>query len=113
MHNNLITIGNDGPEISETNYFDLEEFKRFFFLSTNAGTFRLLVPDPLKKGVEEMKTAYPFSITMSTKQADRIPTKGDQHSKCNFAVYTQDGKCLELPCYYRIVDELPYLKQRK
>ena len=54
----MLTIRNDGPEIAETNYWTSEQAKAgYLYLSTNAGTFRLLVPEKRIEFVTEMLTA--------------------------------------------------------
>ena len=54
----MIQIENNGPEISSTNYFDSEHAQKgYFFLSTNAGCVRLLVPDIRRSDIAEFKTA--------------------------------------------------------
>ena len=42
----MIRIKNNGPELVETDYWDSEHARQgYFFLSINAGTARLLIPD--------------------------------------------------------------------
>lgn len=126
---------NDGPELIETNFFDLQKWRNNYFLSVNAGAFRLLVPDSMVRYLGEMKTGKevivsrgpmehkdcyemmfednsnaPFCIHIETRAADRLLQPSDQHKKAVFDVYTRKGKVLSLPCYYRIVKRLPWLK---
>ncbi len=54
----MITIGNDGPLIKHTNYWPSPYFHSgYAFLTWNAGTARLLLPDTLKPGLRDMATA--------------------------------------------------------
>lgn len=92
----FITIKNDGKEIIETDYFDSELNQAGkFFLSINAGAFRLLVPDvfsetikkelQLTEYIEISKDAFftnilfedhsdnPYQIQMTNNSLDRIP----------------------------------------
>lgn len=132
---------NDGPILSRTNYFDSEYAKEGnFYLSWNAGTARLLVPDSMKSHLHEMKnTKYviitrgnwtevgkknaiellfedhsdePYCIFLSPEQSDRLIPKSDQGSSDNFfiSVYVRMGEKFRFPAKYRIVEEIPYLK---
>lgn len=52
----LLEIDNDGPEIVSTNFWETEMASRgMFFVSTNAGAFRILVPDSIKSQIPEMR----------------------------------------------------------
>ena len=115
----LITIANDGPEITDTNYWQHPYAARgLFFLSTNAGCLRLLVPGAhlglvrdmtkdvrevvLTRGKMEGKddvveimfedgSDSPFALHLDPGQLDRRWTKQDEGSQCTFAIYTQGG----------------------
>ena len=111
----LIIITNDGQSISSTNYWDTEHAEHgLFFMSGNAGAWRLLVPDMHKPVLADMATAKvveielgveqgyrvariwfddrtptPFMLLMSTEAMDRrmVPTKSRQP----LLVYARDG----------------------
>jgi hypothetical protein len=60
----LLTIENDGQEITATNFWQTEQARRgSFYLSTNAGAFRLLVPEQHKSAIAEFKTAKDVILT--------------------------------------------------
>lgn len=120
----MITIGNKGPDIASTNYWESDHAAQgLCYLSGNAGTLRLLVPDMAESMLPEMKTGrsasiepsvhkpgqcwdvvfedgtdFPFSIAIDKRQVDRVLKPGD----CRLAVWTRlGGKVLELPCAIR------------
>ncbi len=141
----MIHIENNGPEIVRTNYWQTEHAARgALYLSTNAGCFRLLVPDVMYEQTAEWRsareviisrgpwldagkhdaleilfeddTANPYSIHLAGEQADRLPPASDrdrqgQPPRWKFAAWTSAGKILELPCRYRIVKRIPWLKK--
>jgi hypothetical protein len=51
----FIHIGNAGPKLVETNWWSMPVGKTHFFLSTNAGCMRLLVPKAHLNSLKEMK----------------------------------------------------------
>ncbi len=140
----LIQIENNGPEILRTNYWETENAaKGFFFLSINAGAFRLLVPDswvqetgewmlakeviisrgpwPEKGKADAIEILFednsdsPYVLHIVAEQIDHMPLDADRDRRGNpprwkFSAWTRAGKILELPCRYRIVKSLPYLK---
>lgn len=142
--NDPIIIQNDGPRIRMTNYFESEYARNgFYYLSINAGAFRLLVPDRQLSEIEEWKTARevivsrgpwpqhnrtdiveilfeddsdtPYIIHIGTEQIDWMPSDADQDvagtpPRWRFAVLTKAGKVMDLPCRYRHVDHVPWMK---
>lgn len=59
-----IAISNNGPQIIETNFWETDlNAKGKFYLSGNAGAFRLLVPSGYEKIISEMLTANEVVIT--------------------------------------------------
>lgn len=115
----MITITNAGPNITSTNYWDSEHANAgLCYLSGNAGTWRLLVPEAAEGLLAEMRTGRratiepsvqasgcwdvvfedgsdtPFSIAIDKRQTDRAMQPGP----CQLAVWTQRGKQLQLPC---------------
>lgn len=132
-------IENDGKDIVSTNYFDSEyAHKGYYFLSTNAGCVRLLIPDSQIAALFEFKTAKyailsrgpwpaqarndaiellfedfsdsPYVIHMVLDQCDILP---DGKGAWVLALWTRRGKQFQCPLKYRRVDRLPYLKPWK
>ena len=126
-----IIIGNKGGDIRSTNYFDNPlATAGLFFLSGNAGTARLLIPDNMIHTVAEMQTgeicvltsgiyegspsieimfedhaSAPFTIFMSQQQSDfRV-----RNSQVPFKLtaWTRSGKVGEWEAYERIGRFLP------
>lgn len=115
-----ITIENDGPLILATNYWQTTiAHAGKFFLSTNAGTFRLLIPQAHLSVVREMRSgrevvfsrgamtlngqhlpdmmellfddgsASPFSLHLSPGQLDRFPLDTDTTQAWTCTAWTQ------------------------
>lgn len=60
-------------------------------------------------------TADPYCVHLSAAQADRLPTPEDQGKEWLFTAWTRPRrgkphKALERPCWYRLVDAIPWLK---
>lgn len=132
---NLITIGNNGQKIVKTNYWQTKHAEKgFVYLSWNAGAGRLLVPKNQEHILDEMKTGVyvivsrgkwnerdalellfedntdaPYSISIVSDQTDRLLPETDQGGGFVIAVWTENGKQLELPAKYREVESLPCL----
>ena len=120
----MITIANNGAEITHTNYWDTEHaHSGFCYLSGNAGAWRLLVPPEAEVMLAEMRTGKtasiepsmhmpgrcwdvvfedgtdsPFSVAIDHKQLDRKLEKG----ACTLTVWTSRGKVLDLACVVRV-----------
>jgi hypothetical protein len=133
---NLFRIENNGQAIASTNYFDSEHAaKGYFFLSTNAGCVRLLVPDSQQAAIQEFKTAKyvilsrgpwpeqgrtdalellfedlsnsPYALHIVKDQCDMLPDgKGDW----TLAVWSRWGKEFDCKLKYRHVKRIPCLK---
>jgi hypothetical protein len=132
---------NDGPIISRTNYFKSTYQKNnIIFLSWNASTARILIPDGLKANLQEMSNAKyviisrgfwkdmgvenaiellfedgsdnPFCIFLSPEQTDRLIPEMDQGGGEKFfvSVYVRMGEKFRFPAKYRLVDTIPYLE---
>ena len=140
----LIRIDNDGPDIVATDYWATPNAQQgYFYLSINAGAFRLLIPDvraaeiadwasarevivsrgPWPQAVRtdalellfEDGTDSPYAIHMGLEQIDRLPLPRDVDREGDpprwiFSAWTPAGRALVLPCRYRIVTHLPYLR---
>lgn len=134
----MIKIKNNGPKIEQTNYWDTESAKAgYLYLSWNAGAARLLVPDPLKPQIEEMKTAKdiiisrgpwpdqgnrdsleilfedgsssPFVLHMGTENTDRLLSGDSRQEGFDVYIYTREGEQFTRPGKYRKVRAIPCL----
>ncbi len=129
----LIRIANNGPRIVETNYFDLPHARAgLFFVSVNAGTFRILVPDNQLSAIAEMRSGpkcvisrgplgdsdaielmfddgsdSPFALHIDARQVDRL--LGYETAEVVVTAWTRDGLAATWPGYYRAVPTLPCL----
>ena len=114
----MITIANDGPDITFTNYWGSAHARAgLCYLSANAGAWRLLVPPAAATMLPEMRTgrraiiepsasdprcwdivfddgsAAPFCIAIDKRQLDRTLTAG----RGVLTVWVPTGKTFELP----------------
>jgi hypothetical protein len=119
----VFAIGNDGPEILTTDYWETEHAQKgFVYLSGNAGAWRLLVPPSAAWMLPEMRTGHsayiersvrtpqcwdivfddgtesPFSISIDKRQLDRALEPG----AAQLTVWVPAGKTLSLPLEIRI-----------
>jgi hypothetical protein len=136
----MIEVHNAGPEILSTNFFDLPEAAAGkLFLTTNAATFRLLVPDAKLAYLAEMKTAVeaivsrgpwpaaslqdaieilfddhsdsPFALQLGIDSLDRLPPASDSGRWVSLTVWRRGPKKeLTLPCGFRMVSKIPCLQ---
>lgn len=135
IEENIIKISNDGPLIKSTNYWNTPYFREgFAFLTCNAGTARILLPDLLKSSLREMKTAdYVIMSRGLASGVDAIEIMFEDHSDAPYClvlgvmqthqvcsdtnienfpvtVWTRGGIKLRLPGKYRNVGMLPCLQ---
>lgn len=129
----LLLIENQGQQIANTNYWQLEHAQKgLFYLSWNAGAARLLVPESQLDSIEEMTTCEyviisrgkfegrdalellfedntdtPFSIHIVTEQTDRLIPEYQQGGGFVVTIWTQAGQKLKFDGKYRVVDTLP------
>ena len=124
---NLI-IANNGADITQTNFWETPLNARgLFYVSVNAGTFRVLVPAQHSLAVAEMQTAQfvtvtrywdmveiifddrsrsPYTLQLDIRQFDRLPLptdSGRQDLTCTVWVHGQGGSpqtVLSLPARY-------------
>lgn len=114
----MIQIINDGPAITSTTYWQSDHARHgLVYASFNAGTLRLLLPEPARWMLADMAigqrvsiapsirepgcwdvvfengTTAPFAITLDARQFDRTPIAG----ACPVTVWTADGCQLSLP----------------
>ena len=135
----FITIGNAGKILKKTNYWDSEiASSGIIFFSVNAGCIRMLIPDIMAAIIPEIKTGKkiiisrgpwpaqgkddgleilfedysdsPYMLHVSTKQWDMLPEKKSAGKKWEFAAYTKSKRIFSKKCYYRVVDQIPYMK---
>lgn len=133
----MLEITNRGGDILYTNYFDSLQAKAGqIFVSWNASTARVLVPDAelwminelhsvseciisrgKMKGNDALELLFedgsdsPFVIFMGMDQTDRVITNDGKSFMV--AVWTRTGKVAQWPGYYRVVKKLPCLKPWK
>ena len=135
-----IMVENNHAELVGTNYWETEMPKHgYFFLSINAGAFRLLVPENQEHVIEEFKTGEyciiskgpspspihpfmmelvfedhtvtPYQLTICAGQVERNLPGTDAGKKFKLSVWTKGcKKVLEMDAYFRIVNRIPYLK---
>lgn len=135
----MIEIQNRGQALVATNYWDTPHAQAgYCYLSWNASAARLLVPDPQKSLLREMKGATeviisrgpwaaqggrealellwedgsdePFCLHLVTEQCDRLIPETDQGGGFVVIVYTRGGEKGRWSGRYRIVPEIPWLK---
>lgn len=138
----LLFIANDGPEIVASNFWQSEMARRgLMFMSTNAGTCRLLIPPKLRfimkamsKGIKhivisvgilngresiewlfEDNSNTPLVIHLDFNSCDLLFSRDDADKKWKASIwdYQNDrpAKYLELPAYCQYVPHLPCLKR--
>lgn len=89
----LLSIHNKGPEIISTNFYDSPMAKKgFVYLSWNAGTARLLLPDFLSGSLEEWTALNSKSDTGVLS----LKTALDEISKVKFVEITQTKRFIKL-----------------
>ena len=117
-----LTIANKGPLLVETNYWESQLAQEgCFFLSVNAGAFRLLIPRQCENALPDMttnvshvvisRTQYeplprtvvlellfddgseqPYALGLSMPQLDRLAPKSDDKRRVRCALYVnRDG----------------------
>lgn len=136
----LLKIGNDGAEIESTNFWQtsINEHHKFY-LSINAGAFRLLVPSaheatlsgelgttkeviisrgpwPPANNKDSLELLFedgsdcPYSIQLSPPQIHLFPNNSFLENDLIFSVWAESGKLFEFKARYRRVEHLPWLK---
>ncbi|RTB44096.1 hypothetical protein [Pseudomonas aeruginosa] len=132
----MFIIENNGPAIARTNYWETELAQSgFAYLSWNAGVGRLLLPDALVAGLQDMRNAEyvivsrgiwaehgkrdawellfedhsdsPYCLTLLTEQSDRLLPDNNQGGGFDIAVWIRDGEAFRLPGKYRKVEQVP------
>ncbi|MDD2162542.1 hypothetical protein N1078_18440 [Pseudomonas sp. MIL19] len=133
----VITIANDGPLISETNYWATQySHSGYAYLTWNSGTARLLVPENLKPALRDMSTAKhviisrgphvisggrdaieilfedfsdaPYSLMLGIEQTDRMPSERIIKD-FPLTIWTREGLKQSHRGKFRQVNRLPCL----
>lgn len=83
----MIYVGNDGPEISQTNYWQSEHAERgLLHLSPNAGVLRLLVPPNQEALLPEMRTGRRATIENSIQVPGNMDVVFEDNTSSPFCV---------------------------
>ena len=133
-----LIIRNQGQALLKTNFWDSPSARQgYFYLSWNAGSGRLLIPDSQKSVVRELRGARevivsrgtwieyqrealellwedggdsPFSIQLVTEQTDRLIPDTQQGGGFVITAWTRGGQKGRWPGRYRVVPEIPCLE---
>lgn len=136
----ILTVKNAGAALEQTNFWETAQARAgFCYLSWNAGTARLLVPDACVKYLDEMRSAKivivsrgpwpakartealeilfddlsetPFALHMGEEQTDgRYPAEEEWPFERPFTVWTRGGLQLTFEGRFRRVAHIPYLQ---
>lgn len=99
-------IKNDGSLIEATDFWQLAIAKAGkFYLSINAGCFRLLVPRSQEQVIREMRTARQIVVTRGMADLDKLPGGGKGQVEA-LEILFEDGSAdpfaLFLDCAYSV-----------
>lgn len=137
----FVQTNNDGQLILQSTYWGSQmECEGFYWLSPNAGAFRLMAPGAQDENIAEMRTAMevvisrgpwpdrnrddgiellfddhsqsPFALYLAIEQCERLPAAGDAGHQFVFALWTGPTpmKVFECACFYRLVEKIPCLQ---
>lgn len=124
-----LMVQNNGQEIVATNFWETEHARRgLFYLSINAGAFRLLVPEAHTSAISEFKTAKdvilsrgpwsqmgnrdaieilfddesesPYALHLDARQLDRLPAREDAGRTAVFTAWLRGAQGAPV-CAYR------------
>ncbi|MBP6581965.1 MAG: hypothetical protein KA204_00590 [Chromatiaceae bacterium] len=133
-----LMIRNQGLILAETNYWDSPHAQAgYFYLSWNAGTGRLLIPDAQKALLRELRVARevivsrgpwvseggrdalellwedgsgaPYAVLLVAEQTDRLIPDYQQGGGFVITAWTRTGQKGRWPGRYRVVAEIPCL----
>lgn len=125
-------ISNNGKDIVGTDFFHNKP--ESFFVSVNAGSFRLLLPKELEYAIKEMRTGKfaivsmnnswfeilfenmsdsPFAIHSPIAAIDRIPSEERRDNLILSVWIAPCKKVLEIPCKFRKVVQIPNMQPWK
>lgn len=137
----MIVTQNNGQEILSCSYWGTHaEQEGYYYLSPNAGCFRLLAPGKSDRQIAEMQSARtviisrgpwpdqnrpdalevlfdddtqsPFALHLTIEQCERLPAATDAGREFVFALWTgpTPQKVFTRPCFYRLTPKIPCLK---
>lgn len=136
----FVMVENNETELVASNYWETEyAINGLFYLSINAGAFRLMVPKSCEHLISEFKTGEyciiskgpsimpghpfmiellfedhtdaPYHLILGPRHIDRNPLSSDAGKKYKMSIWTKGcKKVMEMDAYYRVVDRIPYLK---
>jgi hypothetical protein len=137
----FLEIQNDGQKIISTNYWDSEQERAgYYYVSINAGAFRLLIPAGFHDQLPDMRSAKeviisrgpwpdqdkpdaceilfddhsdnPYALFLSVESFDRLPLDSDAGREFILSAWTGPALKMQfyLPCFYRRVEKIPCLK---
>jgi hypothetical protein len=139
----FVMVENNETELVASNYWETEyAINGLFYLSINAGAFRLMVPKSGEHLISEFKTgeyciiskgpsimpghpfmiellfedhtSTPYFLVLGSGHVDKNPASTDAGRKFKLSIWTKGcKKVLEIDAYYRVVDRIPYLKPLK
>jgi hypothetical protein len=94
----LLRIENDGPLVANTNFWSTAAAKAGkFFLSINAGAFRLLVPSQHQGALREMRSAHTVVVSRgpwpAQRLADALELLFDDGSEDPFSLHLSPEAC--------------------
>jgi len=100
MQNEIIQVVNNGLEIEATNFWETEvAAKGRFYVSVNAGTFRLLVPPSQEGQIAEMKTGEKVIISRGLSNVgDIVEILFDDGSESPYALFLSPRAFDRFPC---------------
>ena len=133
-----LIIENDGALIRQTNYWDSPMARNGkVFLTWNAKTGRLLLPDSQLNCLGEIRTASsvivtrgpwpevgkaealeilfedgsnsPFCFHIGSEQTDRLPPKSEHGRDISFTVWSRSALEVSLPAKFRMAPRIPCL----
>lgn len=133
MFEQMISVGNEGADITSTNYFESKHASLgLFYVSWNASTARILVPDSHRSEIPEMRTGRvcvisrgklkgvdvlefmfddgsdaPYALYIDSRNVDRMVKDDDKPFKVT--AWTREGRAAEWDGKYRVVKTLPCL----
>jgi len=136
----FIRVTNAEQDVVNTNYWDTEYASSgYYYLTINAGAFRLFVPQTRQADLKEFSTAQeviisigpwpeqhrdtaiellfedrtdtPYILRFGLEQTDRLPDAADQAWQWLFTAWTIGlEKVLERPAKLRFVQKIPCMK---
>lgn len=135
----MFELSNNGPELDQTNYWDSPFAKDGrHFLTWNAGVARVLIPDCRMNDLPDMAAAKevivsqgpwrerggqigwellfddrsnaPFCLHLSQDQTDAVSAEVEHGAAFKIAIWSRNGKQLQLSARFRRVTAIPYLE---